>query len=561
MAANGVRAEPLALRGLCPKGKEQAALTYSPRSSHHTLTALENYFGIAYPYDKLDIVAVPDFAAGAMENARARHVSRLAAADRSAAEQRRPTPRKFVRAGSRGLAHQWFGDLVTMHYWEDIWLNEAFATFMEYKIVAGLHPDYKPELGLEEDMQEAMESDSRVTARMIRQPITSTHDIQNAFDSITYSKGGGVIAMFERYLGAAAFQKGVHAYLSAHAFSGNASTEDLLAALSSSSGIDVSGPFASFLTQVGVPLVEAKLSCSDAKVGELEIAQSRYLPLGSSGSTQQRWQIPICARYQNASGVRESCTLLSETRGSLALTGGCANWLMPNADGTGYYRFALPSDDLDKLRTQGLHKLSARERFTLVKALRAGFENGSVSASDWLGSMPAFAADSERSVATAPFEFLGALRAHWLTDKTRPALEAFVRKLYGPVQERLGFRERKGETGELKLLRAQVMRAVADLGNDPASRKRLAGMGRQYLGIGGDSQLHPDAVSSDLADAAVELLVDDGDDEVWDAVYQRLLKTEDVALRSRYLHALCAVHDARSEKSAGARARPRVAGQ
>ena len=547
VAANAVRSEPLAVRGLCPKGKGKL-LAHALAEVAPTLTALENYFGIAYPYDKLDIVAVPDFAAGAMENAGLvtfRDWLLLIDPLQSNEGQRRASA--FVLAHE--LAHQWVGDLVTMHYWDDIWLNEAFATFMEYKIVAGIHPDYKPELELEDDMQEAMDSDSRVTARMIRQPITSTHDIQNAFDSITYSKGGGVIAMFERYLGAAAFQKGVHAYLSAHAF-GNATSEDLLAALSSSSGTDVTAPFMSFLTQVGVPLLEAKLECSDAKVGELSLAQSRYLPLGSGGSrTQQRWQIPVCARYQNAGGVRESCTLLSEASGSLALPGGCANWLMPNADGTGYYRFTLPSADLEKLRTQGLHKLSARERFTLAKALRAGFENGSVSASDWLGSMPAFAADSERVVATAPLEFLGELRERWLSDKTRPALEAFVRKLYGPVQERLGFRERKGEGGELKLLRAQAMRAVADLGNDPVSRKRLAGMGRQYLGIGGDSQLHPDAVSSDLADAAVDMLVEDGDDEVFDAVYQRLLKTEDAALRTRYLHALGSVHDARSEKA------------
>jgi cytosol alanyl aminopeptidase len=546
IAANSVRAEPLALRGLCVKGKGKL-LAHALAEVAPTLSALENYFGIAYPYDKLDVVAVPDFAAGAMENAGLvtfRDWLLLIDPLQSNEGQRRAS--SFVLAHE--LAHQWVGDLVTMHYWDDIWLNEAFATFMEYKIVAGIHPEYKPELELEDDMQEAMESDSRVTARMIRQPITSTHDIQNAFDSITYSKGGGVIAMFERYLGAAAFQKGVHAYLAAHAF-GNATTEDLLAALSSSSGNDITAPFMSFLTQVGVPLLDAKLECSDGKAGELTLQQSRYLPLGSSGNTKERWSIPVCARYQNAAGMRESCTLLSEAKGSLALTGGCANWLLPNADGAGYYRFTLPSADLEKLRTQGLHKLSARERLTLVKALRAGFENGSVSANDWLGSMPAFAADSERAVATAPIEFLAGVRDRWLTDKTRPALEAFVRKLYGPVQERLGFRERKGDTGEIKLLRAQAMRAVAELGDDSVSRKRLAGMGRQYLGIGGDEQLHPDAVSSDLADAAVAMFVEDGADEEFDAVYQRLLKTEDAALRSRFLHALCAVHDARSEKA------------
>jgi alanyl aminopeptidase len=546
VAANAVRSTPLAVRGLCPKGKGKL-LAHALAEVAPTLSALEAYFGIAYPYDKLDLVAVPDLAAGAMENAGLvtfRDWLLLIDPQQSSEGQRRASA--FVLAHE--LAHQWVGDLVTMHYWDDIWLNEAFATFMEYRVMASLHPDYKPELALADDMQEAMESDSRVTARMIRQPITGIHDIQNAFDSITYSKGAGVIAMFERYLGAAAFQKGVHEYLSAHAFE-NASTEDLLKALSNSSGKDVTGPFMSFLTQVGVPLVEAKLSCSDAKVGELQLQQSRYLPLGSSGSAQQRWQIPICARYQNAGGLHEGCTLLSEPTGTLALTGGCPSWAMPNADGVGYYRFTQPSADLEKLRTQGLRKLSARERLTLAKALRAGFEAGSVSADDWLGTMPLLAADAERSVATAPLDFLAELRDHWLTDKTRPALEAFVRKLYLPAAERLGFREHKGEAGELKLWRAEVLHAVAELGSDPATRKRLAGMGAQYLGIGGDAQLHPEVLPSELADAAVKFLIVDGDAEVFDDVYQRLLKTEDPTLRSRYLRALASVHDTRASKA------------
>jgi cytosol alanyl aminopeptidase len=545
-AANAVRTTPLALRALCVKGKGKL-LAHALAEVAPTLSALEAYFGIAYPYDKLDIVAVPDFAAGAMENAGLvtfRDWLLLIDPLQSSEGQRRASA--FVLAHE--LAHQWVGDLVTMRYWDDIWLNEAFATFMEYRVMASLHPDYKPELDLAADMQEAMESDSRVSARMIRQPITSVHDIQNAFDSITYSKGGGVIAMFERYLGAAAFQKGVHEYLSAHAF-GNASTEDLLKALRSSSGKDVTAPFMSFLTQVGVPLVEAKLTCTDGKLGELQLKQSRYLPLGSSGSAEQHWQIPVCARYQNAAGMRESCTLLSEPTGSLALTGGCANWLMPNADGAGYYRFTLPSADLEKLRTQGLRKLSARERLTLAKALRAGFEAGSVSADDWLGTMPLLAADPERSVAMEPLDFLADVRDHWLSDKTRPALEAFVRKLYLPVADRLGLRERKGEAGELKLWRANVLHAVAALGNDPATRKRLAGLGAQYLGIGGDGELHPEVLPSELADSAVEFLVVDGDDAVFDEVYQRLLKAEDATQRTRYLRALGLVKDTRASKA------------
>jgi alanyl aminopeptidase len=547
LAPSIVRPQAIPLRGLCPKGKG-ALLAHALAEVAPTLVALENYFGIAYPYDKLDIVAVPDFGPGAMENAGlVTFRDWLLLIDPKAAGETQRRVSAFVIAHE--FAHQWFGDLVTMEYWDDIWLNEAFATWMEYRIVAGLHPDYKSELELVDDMQDAMDGDSRVSARMIRQPITSTHDILNAFDSITYNKGGGVIGMFERYLGKDMFQSGVQIYLREHAFA-NARTEDLLAALSKSSGSDVTTPFMTFLTQVGVPLVEAELSCPADKPPELLLRQSRYLPLGSNGNKQQTWQIPVCARYETKGALHESCTLLTAASGALPLEGGaCPSWLMPNADGAGYYRFTLPSADLAKLRGQGLAKLSARERYVLAKGLYAGFAAGSVTAKDWLGTIPALAADQERMVATEPLGFLRGLRDHWLAPASWPALYSFVKQVYGPAKNRLGFREQAGEVGDVKLLRAQVLTTIADLGNDKPTRTRLAGMGKQYLGLGGDSQLHPDAVPNDLADVAVRLLVEDGDAAMFDVVYQRFVNTQDATLRGRFLRALSSVRDARSPKA------------
>jgi len=547
LAASALRAQPVPLRGLCPKGKG-ALLAHALDEVAPILSALESYFGIAYPYDKLDVVAVPDFGPGAMENAGlVTFRDWLLLIDPKAAGETQRRVSSFVIAHE--FAHQWFGDLVTMQYWDDIWLNEAFATWMEYRIIGGLHPEYKSELELVDDMQDAMQSDSRVSARMIRQPITSTHDILNAFDSITYSKGGGVIGMFERYLGKDTFQSGVQSYLREHAF-GNARTEDLLAALSKSSGLDVTTPFMSFLTQVGVPLVEAQLACAADKPPELQLQQSRYLPLGSTGNKQQTWQIPVCARYETKSTLHESCTLLTAASGALPLEGGaCPTWLMPNADGAAYYRFTLASADLAKLRGQGLGKLPARERYALATALEAGFAAGSVTAKDWLGTMPALAADKERMIATEPLGFLRSLRDHWLAPASWPALQAFVKQLYGPAKTRLGFREQAGESGDAKLLRAQLLTAIADLGNDKPTRARLAELGKQYLGLGADAQLHPEAVPNDLADLAVRTLVQDGNDALFDAVYQRFVKTQDSTLRGRFLRALSAVRDTRSSKA------------
>ncbi|MEY4580803.1 MAG: hypothetical protein RL701_5506, partial [Pseudomonadota bacterium] len=265
------RPEPVPLRGIATKQRGPMLGTALSMLAP-MLSTLEDYFGVPYPYDKLDIVAVPDFGPGAMENAGLvtfRDSLLLLDPQRASESERRRSA--FVIAHE--LAHQWVGDLVTMRFWDDIWLNEAFATWLQFRVLGHLHPEFNAELELVHDVQDAMLLDGRVTARMIRQPITSTHDILNAFDGITYAKGGGVIAMFERYLGGSVFQQGMQAYMREHAF-GHASTEDLLQALSDAAGRDVTQPFLSFLTQPGVPLIEAQLSCERGQPAQLKLHQT-----------------------------------------------------------------------------------------------------------------------------------------------------------------------------------------------------------------------------------------------------------------------------------------------
>jgi cytosol alanyl aminopeptidase len=522
-------------------------LTTALASVAPQLSALERYFSIAYPYGKLDVVAVPDFAAGAMENVGLITFREwlLLLDPKNAGEQQRRAS-SYVMAHE--LAHQWFGNLVTMTYWDDIWLNEAFATWMGHRIVAELHPQYKSELALQESVEGAMYADARVSARMIRQPIVNTHDIINAFDAITYSKGGGVLAMFERYLGAEVFRAGVQRYLQAK-IDRNATTDDLLDALTASAGKDVKTPFTTFLTQVGVPLVEAEIACS-AGTAELRLKQSRFLPLGSTGNKDQRWQIPVCARYELQGKLQETCMLLSEPTGVIGFERGvCPAWVMPNAEGAGYYRFALAPADLEKLRTRGYKRLRARERFALAASVNAAFHSGAVSAKDVIRAAPSFVADSERSVSVRPAEFFGFARQQLATEEELPALAAIVNKLYLPARQRLGFREQSGETGEAKLLRADVLGFLADLGREPVTRERLARQGREYLGLPSGGALKPEAVPKDLADLAVRIAVEDGDDAVFDAAYQHLLKADDAVVRGRLLGALGSARDARSAKA------------
>ena len=215
LPVTNVRDRPLPLRGIAARGKGKK-LGYALENTEAILTSLENYFGIPYPYAKLDILAVPDFDAGAMENAGAiTYREQLLLFDESSSIKDK---RNYQRVHAHELAHQWFGDLVTPYWWNDIWLNEAFATWVAYVSLDLWRPDAGFRRDLNVRMLSAMVTDSMVTARQITQPILSNHDIATAFDGITYSKGGGVINMIEGLLGRETFRKGVQSYMEEFAF-------------------------------------------------------------------------------------------------------------------------------------------------------------------------------------------------------------------------------------------------------------------------------------------------------------------------------------------------------
>jgi alanyl aminopeptidase len=223
----------------------------------------------------------------------------------------------YAEVMTHELAHQWFGDLVTTAWWNDIWLNEAFATWMAAKAEDAWDPSLDAAGGLREGIQRAMGEDALVSARSIRQPIESEDDIENAFDDITYQKGAGVIGMFERWVGEDTFQRGVHAYLEAHRF-GSATADDFLAALSSAAGKDVGGPFRTFLDQPGVPLLQAEVACDGAP--RLRLRQSRYLPKGSSGTKWGRGRRGRAKRALSSRRARGTCRSARRARAGCSPT-------------------------------------------------------------------------------------------------------------------------------------------------------------------------------------------------------------------------------------------------
>lgn len=531
---NKIRSRRVPFRGLAAKG-QGPRLKYALEHTPAMLKALEEYFGIEYPYEKLDIVAVPDFGSGAMENVGLitfRETLLLVDPENSSESQRRA----FAYVMAHELAHMWFGNLVTMPWWDDIWLNEAFATWMGNKAVVKLYPHYRVELSSLHQAHRAMQFDSLVSARQIRQPIKSNHDIRNAFDPITYQKGGAVLEMFEHWLGYNTFRTGIRRYLKKHAWT-TATAGDLLAALDDASQKDVSSPFRTFLFQPGVPMIDTRLDCADG-AAFLEVSQSRYFPIGSSGSRDQSWQLPICLR----TSVERTCQLVSEKRARIPLKS-CPTWYAPNDQGAGYFRFGMPQADLEALRSNGFRELSPRTRIAVVDSLAAAFAANAQSAEDVFAWFEVLSSDRLRQVATMPMDLIEFARDYTADDALREKIDTFSRQLYTKLRQKLGWRSGSYDHGETRLLRESVLGFLALSVNDPEVRKRATEVGRAYVGFGTDGKIHSDAIDPQLAGMALSVAAQETGEAFFDHLVNLLGTSEDAVIRSRVLGALGRVRD------------------
>jgi alanyl aminopeptidase len=541
---NAVRDRPVPLRGVAARGKG-GELARALEGTGPLLAELEDYFGSPYPYAKLDIVAVPDFASGAMENVGLvtfRETLLLLGDDPAVSELRGYT---YVMAHE--LAHMWFGNLVTMPWWDDIWLNEAFATWMGHRVVDAVAPEYRAELQLLDRVHGAMARDSLESARQIRQPIETNHDIRNAFDPITYSKGGGVLRMVEAWLGADTFRDGLRRYMATHRF-GTATAEDLLAALDAASGRDVAGPFRTFLFQSGVPLLTAELDCGPDRAPRASLAQRRYLPLGSELEADRRWQIPVCLRFGGGdAGEGRTCGLLSGETGSIPLDapeGTCPGWLLPNADAAGYYRYRLPSTGLDALRREAWPSLSPQERLAVVDTLHSGLRDGSLLLIDVLPWLEPLSRDETRLVAMAPAAILTETREHYVPDALVPAVDAQGRALYRRRMTRIGLEARPDDAPTTRLLRGEIAGFLALTVDDPRTRRALMADAQRYLGSNRrraseeDGPPYPDALPPDLVGAALTVAVEEGGADMFDALETLVRGSGDAFFRARALNAL-----------------------
>ncbi len=506
------------------------------QATREHLDFLEGYFGSPYPYPKLDILAVPEFAAAAMENVGlVTFREDLLLVTEDSPSSRRVEMNEVV---AHELSHMWFGNLVTMKWWDELWLNEAFATWMATKSVEASHPEFHAREGFLGWLSGAMSQDTMPTARAIRQPVKTQTDTFRAFGWITYAKGAAVLDMTEQWLGSQEFQRGIRRYLKAHAW-GSATSQDLFEALSDGEH-PVQRVVDSFTTQAGVPYVRVSARCDETGVS-LKVDQTPYVSLGSSEAhlRGRRWTLPLCVVLGGEQGRVEECHLLTEATHTFPsqLTE-CPRWIHPNADLNGYYRSAISTAELERLVRLDSAVLSHREQVGVMRSMSGGVEAGILQVEDFLrlGAVMLASPGRREAAWNQMLWLLYRLETQLVTEQTRTAFERFVTRLVGPALRRVGFEPKPGEAAETKGLRGALFSAAGHLAKDPEVLRRSVELARAFA-------RQPDSVPRDEAQRALPIAAATGDRGVFDGLVRLARSTRVAEDRVLALQALGASTD------------------
>jgi aminopeptidase N/puromycin-sensitive aminopeptidase len=473
--------------------------------AEHTLHYYDTYFGIKYPMPKLDMIALPDFEAGAMENFGAityRETDLLLDEANAAIPQKK----RVAVVVTHEMAHQWFGDMVTMQWWDNLWLNEGFATWMESKAANVYNPAWKYKQDDASDLDSTLNVDAQSTTRTIRAKADTPAEINEEFDEIAYGKAGAVIGMVEHYLGEETFRQGVHNYLAAHLYA-NATAEDFWNAQTATSHKPVDRIMQSFVTEAGVPLLtfvpDTKHTLGEGKV---TVSQSRfYLSPTSTGSRVQHWTVPVCFKTRLA----EHCELVTEATQSIPVPS--APFLYANADAKGYYRSAYTKDEQKKIAAHAESDLTPAERLGLLGDTWSLMRSGNGSVGGYLDLISAMRNDGEAMVQDSALGKVSAVSDRIATAEDRKRLNAWLVATYAPIYSRLNGGAQlpaSGGTLDEQQLRAQLFGVLGTAG-DAAILAEARKLAEQYIA-------DPDSVDPEVADDAVTLAARNGDAGLYD---------------------------------------------
>jgi len=499
-------------------------------SAQQILKFYNSYYSIKYPFGKLDVVAVPDFAAGAMENTAAifyRETDLLADSKSAPADTRK----KILAILAHEMAHQWFGDLVTMQWWDDIWLNEGFATWMANKPVDAGHRDWNVDVDEAEENQQALALDSLNATRPIHVDVETPAQIDEAFDAITYQKGAAVLRMVESFVGAETFRKGVNAYLQTHAY-GNATSEDFWKALSAASGKPVERILPTFVNQPGVPLVSVSLACAGGGTS-VTLRQERFF-VDAGHNEAGRWQMPVCVKAPGQS--QPACDMLDDASHTFTTPGTCSPWVFANAGARGYYRTAYSSELLRAMAPHVGTDLTATERLSLIDDEWALVRAGRHGAADYLTLAAGYGREHVSGVLDEVVRGLSFVHDYLTSGETRSRFEAFARTVFQAGYDEVGFTAARDDGDDRKALRATVVGAMGNLAHDADVTARARAAADRALSGG-------PALDSATAGVVLRLAASHGDARLFDALVASADRASDPDEHYRYLYALGAFDD------------------
>ena len=498
---------------------------FALESAEHILKFYNQYYGIKYPFQKLDLVALPDFGAGAMENTGdiTYREEDLLLDERSASLNER---KGVAAVTAHEIAHQWFGDLVTMQWWDDVWLNEGFATWMTNKPLAA----WKPEWNIW-PAQGPLSVDALKSTRPIHasaKEVNTPAQIGTLFDGIAYGKTAAVLRMLESWLGEEPFRKGVNSYLEQHAY-GNTSAADFWNAMAKASGKPVDKVMPTWVEQAGTPMLGVKVQCTGNQT-TVELSQTRFFndPELLKQGSPELWQIPVCIK--TAAGANAHCELMTQKQQAFKVNG-CSAWAFVNAGGRGYYWSAYSPALTSKLAEVAEQALTPQERVSLLNDEWALARAGQHSIAQYLSLAQGMRSDQTRQVVQQIAERVAFMSDDLVEPADRDAFRAWVRNQFRPMLNEIGWKAKPGESDDVKSVRATIIYALGYNGRDPEVLRHVSELAQQY-------RKDPASVDPNLGGLAVELAALNGDAKLYDEYAQRMSQAKTPQELYTYMEAL-----------------------
>ncbi|HEY1939140.1 MAG TPA: M1 family metallopeptidase [Candidatus Angelobacter sp.] len=481
------------------------------RYTFEILQYYNHYYGIKYPYGKLDIVGLPEFAGGAMENTAAIfYRESLLFIDEKNSSVESHLAVFLVLAHE--ISHHWLGNLVTMQWWDNLWLNEGLASWMERKPAQELHHEWNVALDALNDTNTALQIDSLRDTHPIRAKVETSDDIHAMFDPITYDKGAAIIRMVESYVGPETFRRGINTYLRKFQFR-NATAEDFWTVMSQVSGRPIDRIMRRFVSQPGEPLVTVKAECSTTKARSIEdqgaqqsmlaqqrpstditLTQQRFFHDGDMDNNSQLWLVPVCIKTGDG---ETSCHLLQH-RQTFVRIAGCMPWVFANTNAVGYFRTQYAPDNLKMLAAVVATRLSTPERVSLLNDEAALVTAGKEKIGSLLDLISVVNKKPQADIVESYRRTLEVIDSHLVTVGNRESYHLWLRKTFHSLLAQIGWTASPQESGETRSLRANLIGILGKLAQDPETVTKSTALAHQYL-------QDPASVDSTLARSVLQV--------------------------------------------------------